>query len=113
MPIYHTLADCLLAPLAKSDLIGLTIPAKVTSYMAGRKPVITCIDGEGSLVIEKAGAGLTGESGSSTQLFENIKSLYAMSPAQRKQLGDNAFNYHLQHHERNKVLGQLIDFNFN
>ncbi|MBQ7283788.1 MAG: glycosyltransferase WbuB, partial [Oscillospiraceae bacterium] len=113
MPIYHTLADCLLAPLAKSDLIGLTIPAKVTSYMAGRKPVITCIDGEGSLVIEKAGAGLTGESGSSTQLFENIKSLYAMSPAQRKQLGDNAFNYHLQHHERNKVLCQLIDFIFN
>ena len=112
MPKYHTLADCLFAPLAKSDLIGLTIPAKVTSYMAGRKPVITAIDGEGSLVIEKAKAGLTGESGNSVQLFENIKTLYSMSPADRKQLGDNAFSWHLQHHERNKVLGQLIDFIF-
>jgi len=112
MPKYHTLADCLFAPLAKSDLIGLTIPAKVTSYMAGRRPVITCIDGEGSLVIEKASAGLTGESGNSVQLFENIKTLYSMSPADRKQLGDNAFAYHRQHHERNKVLGHLIDFIF-
>ena len=113
MPVYHTIADCLFAPLAKSDLIGLTIPAKVTSYMAGRKPVITCIDGEGSLVIEKAQAGLTGESGNSAQLAENIMKLYAMPARERKILGDNAFSYHLEHHERNKVLGNLIDFIFN
>ncbi|MBE6877993.1 MAG: glycosyltransferase family 4 protein [Ruminococcaceae bacterium] len=112
MPVYHTLADCLFAPLAKSDLIGLTIPAKVTSYMAGRRPVITCIDGEGSMVIEKANAGLTGESGNSKQLFENIKTLYNMSPEDRKQLGENAFSYHLSHHERNKVLVQLMNFIF-
>ena len=110
MPIYHTLADCLLAPLAKSDLIGLTVPAKVAGYMASARPVITCIDGEGSLVIEKANAGLTGESGNSAQLFENIKTLYNMTPEERKQLGDNAFKYHMQHHERGKVLKQLIDF---
>lgn len=112
MPIYQTLADCLLAPLAKSELIGLTIPAKVTSYMAGRKPIITCIDGEGSWVIEKANAGLTGESGNSKQLYENIITLYNMSPEDRKKLGDNAFNYHREHHERNKVLKELIDFIF-
>jgi len=113
MPIYHTLADCLLAPLAKSDLIGLTIPAKVTSYMAGKKPVITCIDGEGSNVIAKANGGLVGESGNSVKLYENIKTLYSMPEADRKQLGENAFRYHLEHHERNKVLKQLIDFILN
>ncbi len=110
MPIYHTLADCLLAPLAKSDLIGLTIPAKVTSYMAGKKPVITCIDGEGSLVINKANCGLTGSSGDSVQLYENIKTLYNMPVSQRNILGENGFKYHLEHHERNKVLKQLIGF---
>ena len=41
-----------------------------------------------------------------------LKTLYNMSPADRKQLGDNAFAYHRQHHERNKVLKQLIDFIF-
>ena len=47
------------------------------------------------------------------QLAENIMKLYAMSAEERKQLGDNAFNYHMQYHERNKVLGQLMDFIFN
>lgn len=110
MPIYHTLADCLFAPLAKSDLIGLTIPAKVTSYMAGKKPVITCIDGEGSFVIQKANSGLIGSSGDSVQLYENIKTLYNMPVSQRNILGENGFKYHLEHHERNKVLKQLMDF---
>lgn len=112
MPAYQTLADCLLAPLAKSELIGLTIPAKITSYLAGRKPLITCIDGEGSWVVEKANAGLTGESGNSQQLYENIMTLYNMSPDERKVLGENAFRYHCQHHERNKVLKDLITFIF-
>lgn len=113
MPIYHTLADCLFAPLAKSDDLGLTIPAKITSYMAGGKPIITAMDGEGSLVIEKANAGRTGKSGDAVQLFENIKELYHMPLCQRNQLGQNARTYHLRHHSRELVLGQLMDFILN
>lgn len=112
MPIYHTLADCLFAPLAKSDLIGLTIPAKVTSYMAGRRPIITCIDGEGSAVVQKANAGLCGESGNATQLYNNIKQIYNMPKDNRQAMGNNAFEYHLRHHSRDKVLKELIDFIF-
>lgn len=110
MPIYHTLADCLFAPLAKSELIGLTIPAKITSYMAGKKPIITCIDGEGSDVISDACAGLTGNSGNARQLYQNIKLIYKMPASRRQALGDNAFKYHLLHHSRAMVLKQLIDF---
>ena len=110
MPVYHTLADALFAPLAKSDDLGLTIPAKVTSYMAGGKPVLTCIDGEGSFVIEKAGAGLTAPSGDSQALYANIVKLYTMSREERYRMGANARRYHFEHHSRDKVLGQLIDF---
>ncbi|MEG1782863.1 MAG: glycosyltransferase, partial [Oscillospiraceae bacterium] len=112
MPIYHTLSDCLFAPLAKSDDLGLTIPAKVTSYMAGGKPIITCIDGEGSLVIQLAQAGLTGGSGDADKLYENIKNLRSMPLCERKILGDNARKYHFAHHSRDMVLHQLIDFIF-
>ncbi len=110
MPIYHTLADCLFAPLAKSDDLGLTIPAKVTSYMAGGRPVLTCIDGEGSTVIEKANAGLTAGAGDSHKLYENILKLYNMPLEERQALGKNAREYHLAHHSRDMVLAQLIDF---
>ncbi|MBQ3008862.1 MAG: glycosyltransferase family 4 protein [Oscillospiraceae bacterium] len=110
MPVYHTLADALFAPLAKSDDLGLTIPAKVTSYMAGGKPVLTCIDGEGSYVIEKAQAGLTAPSGDSLALYRNIVKLYSMSQEERDTMGANARRYHFENHSRDKVLGQLIDF---
>lgn len=110
MPVYHTLADCLLAPLAKSEDLGLTIPAKVTSYLAGGRPVLTCIDGEGSYVVEKAEAGLTAHSGDSAGLRKNILILYQMSAEDRQKMGENARNYHLSHHSRDMVLAQLIDF---
>lgn len=112
MPVYHTLADCLLAPLAKSDDLGLTIPAKVTGYMASGRPVITCIDGEGSFVVEKAGCGLTGPSGDAGALYRNIKKLYSMTARDRQKLGRNARSYHFRHHSRDKVLSQLADFIF-
>ncbi len=110
MPVYHTLADALFAPLAKSDDLGLTIPAKVTSYMAGGKPVLTCIDGEGSFVIDKAKAGFTAPAGDSAKLYENIKKLYSMPLEERLYMGKNARAYHDEYHSRDKVLGQLIDF---
>lgn len=112
MPIYHTLADCLFAPLAKSDDLGLTIPAKVTGYMAAGRPVITCIDGEGSFVVEKASCGLTGPSGDSRALYSNIKKMYSMTNEERAELGRNAKAYHLKYHSREKVLDRLTDFIF-
>ena len=81
--------------------------------MAGGRPIITCIDGEGSRVIQQAQAGCVGESGNPQALYENIMKVYNMSCPQRKAMGDNAKSYHLKHHSREKVLKQLIDFIFN
>ena len=113
MPKYHTLADRLLAPLAKSDDLGLTVPAKITSYLAGGRPILTCIDGEGSLEVERAGAGLTARAGDSQKLAENILALHAMSDEERRAMGRRARRYHMEYHQREKVLRQLIDFILN
>ena len=113
MPKYHTLADRLLAPLAKSDDLGLTVPTKITSYLAGGRPILTCIDGEGSLEVERAGAGLTARAGDSQKLAENILALHAMSDEERRAMGRRARRYHMEYHQREKVLRQLIDFILN
>lgn len=110
MPVYYTLADALFAPLAKSDDIGLTIPAKITGYMAAGRPVLTCMDGEGSAVIEKAGAGLTAPAADSRALAQNIIRLYSMPKAEREKMGKNRRSYHFAHHSRGKILHRLIDF---
>ena len=112
MPKYHTLADCLLAPLAVSDDIGLTVPAKITSYLAGGRPIVTCMDGEGSAEVERARAGLTAAGGDAAKLAENILAIYSMSREERKKMGENARRYHLEYHQREKVLARLIDFIF-
>ena len=101
-----------LHPLAKSDDIGLTIPRKVTSYMAGGKPVLTCMDGEGSLVIQKAKAGLTALAGDSRTLYEN-KKLKAMPRREREQLGGKCPQLSLCKPQPKKSFGQLIDFILN
>jgi glycosyltransferase involved in cell wall biosynthesis len=110
MPKYHTLADCLLAPLTASEDLGLTVPAKITSYLAGGRPIVTCMDGEGSEEVIRAGAGLTAASGDAEKLAENILRIYEMSPRERKNMGERAREYHLEFHQREKVLSRLIDF---
>ncbi len=112
MPIYHTLADALFASLRKSDDIGLTIPAKITSYLAAKRPILTSMDGEGSKVITKANCGFCAAADDEIHLAENIIKLYNLSQEDRDLLSKNALTYHLENHQRNKVLNQLIDFIF-
>ncbi|MEG0803963.1 MAG: glycosyltransferase family 4 protein, partial [Pygmaiobacter sp.] len=57
IPKYHTLADVLVACLTRSEALGLTIPAKITSYTAAGRAVLCQMDGEGARVIREAGCG--------------------------------------------------------
>lgn len=113
MPKFHTMASCLLAPLAKSSDLGLTVPAKINGYLAAGRPILTCIDGEGSNIVKKAEAGLTAEAGDGEKLAENILTLYNMPKERLIKMGENGRKYHFAHHSREKVLKQLIDFILN
>ncbi len=113
MPIYHTLADTLFASLRKSDDIGLTIPAKITSYLAANRPIIASLDGEGNSVIKRAECGFCSYADDEFTLSENILKMYYLSKEDREILSKNAFNYHLKYHKRSKVLKNLIDFILN
>lgn len=110
IPRYHTLADALVACLVKSEQIGLTIPAKITSYTAAGRPVLCCMDGEGARVIREAGCGFACPAGDAEHLTENLLKLYYMSPEERAQMGQRGRAYHRAHFDRSKLLGQLADF---
>ncbi|MDD3430144.1 MAG: glycosyltransferase family 4 protein [Oscillospiraceae bacterium] len=112
VPAYHTMADVLFAGLKSSGEIGLTIPAKIFSYLAAGRPVLCSMDGEGALTVEKAACGFSCKAGDAKALYENFIKLYNMPAAQRKQLGKNGRAYHEQHFKREKLLGKLIDFIF-
>lgn len=111
VPKYTTLADVLVGCLVKSDLLEATIPAKVMSYIASGRPLALAMDGEvRTLVEDQAQCGLVGPAGDSAALAENIRSLHAMTDAQRRDLGARGKAYHFANLERSIVLGRLKDF---
>lgn len=57
MPKYYAMADVMLVTLQKDDVLSLTLPGKVQTYMAAGKPIIGAIDGETRRVIEESGCG--------------------------------------------------------
>lgn len=110
IPAYHTLADALIACLAKSEDLGLTIPAKITSYCAAGRPILACMDGEGARVVEQAGCGFACAAGDVDGLTENLLRLYHMSAEERAELGRRGRAYNAAHFDRRTLLRQMTDF---
>lgn len=57
MPEYYKRADAMLVTLMKDDIISLTLPGKVQTYMAAGKPILCATDGEAKATVEDAGCG--------------------------------------------------------
>ncbi len=112
IPKYTNLANALLVTMAKSDLLELTIPAKITSYIAASKPILASVDGSSSKLIKEINCGLVSKSEDSLSLYKNIVLLYKMDKSKIKNLCNNAKEYHLKHLERNKSLSKIIKFIF-
>ena len=107
MPRYFALADAMLVTLKKDPIFSLTIPAKVQSYLACGKPIIAALDGEGSRVVEEAGAGLTASAEDSRLLAANVKRMYNLSESERHEMGLQGRRYFEKHFERSHLLARL------
>ncbi len=112
VPRYQTLADALLVALTKSDLFEYGIPAKVQSYMAAGKPVISAMDGAGYDLINESGCGISVKSGDTAGLAKIIMDMYDMPKEERAKYGAAGKAYHFANFERNVNLKKLIDFVF-
>lgn len=113
VPKYQTVADALLVALSKSPLFEYGIPAKVQSYMAGGKPIVGAMDGEGKRLINDSGCGICADSGDAQGLAKAIMKVMDMSKKDRLAMGAKGRDYHFKHFERNYNLDRLTEFVFN
>lgn len=90
IPAYHTMADALFAALNASEDVGLTVPAKITSYLAAGRPCLVSVSGEAARVMDEAAAGLTSPAGDVHGLYENLLALADMPPERRAALAVRA-----------------------
>ena len=77
IPKFTALADALIVCLSDSPDLGLTVPAKVASYMAAGKPVLASMDGAGNAAVAAAG-GLSSPACDAAALADNLLALTRM-----------------------------------
>lgn len=107
MPYYFACADVLLVSLKKSLIFSLTIPSKVQSYLACKKPIIGNLEGIGAQTIIDSCSGLTSNSGDSLMLANNIEIMKNKSPIDMINYAQNGYNYFQLHFERKLVYDKL------
>ena len=109
IPKFTALADALIVCLSDSPDLGLTVPAKVASYMAAGKPVLASMDGAGNAAVAAAG-GLSSPACAAAALADNLLALTRMDAAQRAAMGQSAKDYYLAHYRRSELLRKLEHF---
>lgn len=107
MPNYFSKSDALIVTLKNEDILRVTLPAKVQSYMASGKPILAAISGEGNRIIEDSRCGLVCEAEDYVKLYENVIKLFNMSKEERNTLGKNGKEYFNKNFTREKLLNQL------
>lgn len=107
MPKYFSESDALIVTLKNTDILRITLPAKVQSYMASGKPIIGAIGGAGKSIIEDSNCGLVVEAEDFNGLYEKVMELYEMEKEDRLLYGVNGKEYFKFNFERNMLLDRL------
>lgn len=105
MPAFYKKADGMLVTFAKDEVLSLTLPLKVVSYLSAGKPVVCAADGETAAIIREADCGYTGNAEEVNALTENI--LRLAEDRQKERLGENARAYFETHFTKEKFLEGL------
>lgn len=113
IPAIGGAADGLVVSLSDSPDLGLTVPAKVASYMAMGKPLLASMDGEGYKAVRESGAGYVSAACDVDGLAENMVALAGLSSGERQTLADNAVRYYRENYARDKLLGEVENFILN
>ncbi len=107
MPEYYKKADAMIVSLCGDSLISSTLPGKVQTYMAAGKPIIGAANGETQNVIKEANCGFCGPADDSKTLVDNI--IKFINCKNKKKLGNNSYNYYLEHFDKKNFLRRLIE----
>lgn len=107
MPAILNQASALLVSLVRDPIVSLTVPGKVQAYLAARKPIIACMDGEGARIVMEAGAGVACPAEDAVALAAAVKKLRDTPQQELDLMGEHAGEYYLNNFEP-KMLGAQL-----
>jgi glycosyltransferase involved in cell wall biosynthesis len=109
MPQFFSHSDVLLVSLKESFVFSLTIPSKIQSYLACRKPILGNLNGIGANTILESKSGLISKSGDSIQLAKNAEILYNCNEVELNNYAQNGFTYFKNEFDRKIVYNKLLN----
>lgn len=107
VPNFFIKADVLFVSLKKDEIFKLTVPAKVQTYMAARKPILAMLSGEGKDIIEESNCGFVVESGDPIKIPFMVKKFIAMSDKELKSFGENGYQFYLNNFNKLELIDKL------
>lgn len=93
---YLQMADALLIHLQNEPLFKITIPQKTQAYLAAGRPIIIGVEGDAAELVARAGAGVSCQPGNAASAAEAIRTIAAMSPAERQAMGERGREFYLR-----------------
>ena len=102
---YYAMADAMLLTLSADPVLGLTLPARMHSYLAAGQPVLAAANGEVSCVIDAAACGFCSEAGDASAFAAAIRRFLALED--RAALGARARAYYETHFTKERFLDTL------
>ena len=107
IPNYFSCADVLLVSLKESLIFSLTIPSKIQSYLACKKPIIANISGIGAKIIIDSNSGFVSQSGNYQMLANNIENMLNLNNFQKNNFAINGYNYFQSNFDRTIIYDKL------
>lgn len=100
-------ADALLVHLRDDPLFAITIPSKTQAYLAIGRPILMGVRGDAAAMVDAAGAGIAFEPEDADALIGAIRTLIAMPPEARNEMGRAGAAYYRDHLDFDRGVARL------
>ncbi len=110
MPSFYRQADAMLLTLMKDDMLSLTLPGKVQTYMAAGKPIIAVANGEVSTVIQSAKCGFCVSAQDYNALAQCVRMFCDLQSLECIELGKNAERFYKDNFSKMVFFERMEDF---
>ncbi|MCG7322023.1 glycosyltransferase family 4 protein [Arsenicicoccus bolidensis] len=95
---YLAAADVQLVSLKDTALLRVTMPSKVQTALASRRPILACVAGDAAALVREAGAGVTAPPGDVEAMAAAIRHIHSLSRESLSAMGDAARQTYLKHY---------------
>jgi colanic acid biosynthesis glycosyl transferase WcaI len=110
MPEWFSKVDLMYVSLKDDEIMSMTLPGRVQSYMACGKPILAVANGETANIVKSARCGFIVPAGSSSHLTDMIKDILQMPRKDLEQIGLNGLEYYQTNFLKQKRMEELILF---